>query len=135
MEIILSSEITEAIHKLGDLIKCDHRFTSIQKLADDYTADEKLGKLLDEYNALQSALSVEYSKEEVDEKATKPLRERMDEIFAEVSAIPAYVAYKEASEDYEEFTNAVFEELEFSITGHRHDESCTHDCSTCGGCH
>lgn len=133
-DIILSNEITEAIHSVGDLIKSDPRYAAMEKTGREYTADKEINKLLQEYSALENALAVEFSKEEIDEKATKPLQDRIEEIYKTITEIPAYVAYKEASDDYEEFTKAVYEELEFAVTGHRHDDGCTHDCSTCGGC-
>ena len=132
---ILSNELTNAIHAVGDMIKSDPRHSAVQKASDDYANSAELSKLLEEYSALQGALSVEYEKEELDDKAVKPLQDRMNDIYNTVSNHPVYVAFKEASDDYEEFTSAVYEELEFAVTGHRHSDECTHDCSTCGGCH
>lgn len=134
-KIILSNEIINAIHEVGNLIKNDNRYSAIQNTAEAYSDNTEISKLLEEYSALQGALSVEYSKEELDDKAVKPLQERLNAIYETVSNHPVYVAYKEASDDYEELTKAVYEELEFAVTGKRPSDECTHDCSTCGGCH
>ena len=59
--------------------------------------------------------------------------EVLDRFYSKVTESAHYVAFKEASELYSEFTEAVYNELEFAITGKRKVE-CTHDCSTCHGC-
>ncbi len=41
--------------------------------------------------------------------------------------------FVEAEKDLERLTTEVKNILTFYITGH--DPNCTHDCSTCGGCH
>lgn len=132
---ILSAELIEAIAKVGELIKTSEQHLAVAKASDAYAANDEIMKMLDEYKALQDALGVEMDKEDKDEAALKSVQDRMNEIFTTVTNSPVYVAFKDASDDYEEFTNAVYSELEYAVTGHRHDESCTHDCSTCGGCH
>lgn len=132
---ILSTELTEAIHAVAELVKNDARHLAIVDASDKYSSDEEIVKLLDEYGAIQAALNAQYENESFDENVAKPLQDRMNEIYAKVTNSPVYVEFKEASDAYEELTNAIFSELEYAVTGHKHDESCTHDCSTCGGCH
>ncbi|MBR6916825.1 MAG: YlbF family regulator [Clostridia bacterium] len=133
MELILSKELIEAIHKAGDIIKADHRCIEMAKASEEYDNNAEIRALLDEYSTLQEALSAEYTKPELDDSVIKPMQDRMNEIFTKVTNDPAYVRLKEASELYSEMTDAVYEELEFAITGKRR-EKCTHDCSTCHGC-
>lgn len=133
MEQILSTEITASIHALAELIKADPRHAAIEKASADYSANEELNRLLTEYSVHQNALTMEYQKEDADEDMTKSIQNRLNEIYDTVVNHPVYVTFKEASEDYEEFTNSIYKELEFAVTGKR--EECTHDCSTCGGCH
>lgn len=131
----LQAELINAIHAVGEIIKADPRQAAVQKASDEYSTNEEITRLLEEYSALQSAVSAEYEKEALDETVVKPLQERMNTIYETVTNHPVYIAFREASDDYEEFTGAVYEELEFAVTGHRHSDECTHDCSTCGGCH
>lgn len=133
MEKILSTEITNSIHSLAELIKADERHLAITKASEEYSSNEELSKLLTEYSVHQNALSMEYQKEEPDEEMAKSIQARLNEIYETVTNHPVYVAFREASEVYEEFTNEIYKELEFAVTGKR--EECTHDCSTCGGCH
>lgn len=133
MDIILTKEQTEAVAKLADLIKTDARYMEMQKTSEAYNSNEKINKLLDEYSALQAALSAEYEKEGFDPASTKKIQERMNEIYEAVVAEPDYTAFREASELYSEFTEAIYAEIEYAITGKR-KSACTHNCATCGGC-
>jgi len=133
MDMIISNELKEAIRKVGELIKADDRYTEMTKSSDAYTADRELNSLLDEYGALQASLSAEYEKEDFNEASVKPIQTRMNEIYEAVSSHPSYLSFKEASESYSEFIEAVYDELEFAVTGKR-KINCTHDCSTCHGC-
>lgn len=132
---ILTPELTEAIHKVADLIKKDSRHLDIVSASAEYSSDEEITKLLDEYGAIQAALSAQYEEGKADDEVAKTLQNRLNEIYSKVTEKPVYVKFKEASDAYEELTNEIYAELEYAVTGHRHDEGCTHDCSTCGGCH
>ncbi len=132
-QIILTPEITTSIHALAELIKTDERHINITKASEAYSSNEELNRLLTEYSVHQQALTMEYQKETPDEEMAKSMQNRLNEIYETVTNHPTYVAFREASEIYEEFTNEIYKELEFAVTGKRQD--CTHDCSTCGGCH
>ena len=133
MEKILSDELRSAICKVGELIKADPRYTEMKESTESYTGNKELNSLLDEYSALQTSLSAEYEKADFDASVVKPIRDRMDEIYSSVMDNGIYVRFKEASEAYRDLTDAVYEELEYAVTGERRVE-CTHDCSTCHGC-
>ena len=123
----------QAIAKVGELIKRDPRYREMIQSSDDYNKDSELNSLLDEYSALQATLAAEYEKEDFDQNAVKPVQNRMTEIYEKVTGASSYIRFKEASDAYAEMTNAVYEELEYAVTGQRRSE-CTHDCSTCHGC-
>ena len=133
MEKILSDELEQAISKVGELIKLDPRYREMVKASDDYAKDGELNSLLDEYSALQATLSAEYEKQDIDETAIKPVQNRMNEIYGKVTGSDSYIKFREASDAYSEFTEKVYAELEYAVTGQRRSE-CTHDCSTCHGC-
>lgn len=132
---ILSNELVEAIHKVGELVKNDPRHIAIVEKSAEYSSNEEIVKQLDEYGALQAALATQFEEGNTDDEVVEKLKNRMDNIYTSVTGNPIYVAFKEASDEYEALTNEIYAELEYAVTGHRHDESCTHDCSTCSGCH
>lgn len=132
---ILSNELISAINAVADLIKSDPRHTDIVNAAANYSSNEEMKSILDEYQALMIAFNEEEAKEDHDDNTLKVMKERLDSLYDTVMEHPVYVAYREANEAYSHFTEAIYDELEFAVTGHRRDEGCTHDCSTCGGCH
>lgn len=133
MEIILSKELKEAIAKVGELVKNDPRYSEMVRVSAEYSENVELNDLLDRYGELQRELGEEYGKADFSDERVKELQWDMDEIYSKVSSNPSYVEFRQASEEYSDFTEAVYAELEYAVTGKRPVE-CTHDCSTCGGC-
>ncbi|MBE6707998.1 MAG: YlbF family regulator [Ruminococcaceae bacterium] len=132
MEKILNEKITEMIHALGKEIKEDPRAGALQTAADIYNDSAELRTLITEYNVHQTALSAEYSKDDQDEDVIRNIEKRLEELYNEITNNDAYVAYTQAKDEYDAYYSEILAELEFAITGHR---PCSHDCSSCGGCH
>ncbi len=132
--MILNEEIIVAAKNLSDLIKADPRYVAACEAGKAYSDDPGLSALLIEYQAQQTALADLYSKDERDDGIIDAIQTRLSEIYAAVIGHPLYVAYKEASDEYQAFYKSVYDEIEFNLTGKRAD-GCTHDCSTCSGCH
>ncbi len=98
--------------------------------------DEALQDKMNEYEADRMLLGQEFSKssDEIDERAVADLRARIEELSAEISKHPLYIAFSEAQLAMNSLMADVNAEIKFCITGERPAE-CTHDCSTCKGCH
>jgi cell fate (sporulation/competence/biofilm development) regulator YmcA (YheA/YmcA/DUF963 family) len=62
------------------------------------------------------------------------IQNRINELYDQIMAAPVYVELLEAQEAVNELMNAVNNTITFAITGEM-PSNCTHDCSTCGGCH
>ena len=122
-------EIMELAAKLGQAIKADSRIAKLNEAKEAYEKDEKIQSLMLEYNTHQIALAEEYKKDPVDEKIIDAIGNRLDEIVAEVTAMPVFTQINEAQEAVNALMNEVNAEIEFNITGQR---PCTHDCSSCG---
>ena len=80
-------------------------------------------------------LAEEFSKSdsEADAKAIADLRARIQELTSEISINPVYITFANAQQAMNKLMNDVNAEIKFCITGER--DNCTHDCSTCSGCH
>ena len=133
MEKILSNELAAKIKEIGELIKLDPRYVEMAEASDRYNNDAELSSLLDKYSEMQSKLSAEYDKTELDPASIKSIQKEMDEIYSSLISNVSFIKLREASDAYEELTGAVYSELEYAVTGKRREE-CTHDCSTCHGC-
>ena len=71
---------------------------------------------------------------EADHKAIADLRARIEELSSAIGADPKYIRFAEAQKAMNALMAEVNAEIKFCITGERPVE-CTHDCSTCSGCH
>ncbi|GFI55531.1 hypothetical protein IMSAG013_00579 [Clostridiales bacterium] len=129
----LNKEIVETVEKLAALIKADPRYSAVMEAQAAYTGDAEIGKLLTEYNVQQAALAEACKGTEQDALLTASIQKRLGELYNQVVENPVYLAYKEASDAYNAFYQAVSQELELALNGKQ--AGCTHDCSTCSGCH
>ncbi len=133
MEKILSDKIIAAIHEVGELVRSDERYTEMVRLSSEYNTDKELQGMLDSYAEKQRSLSAEFEKTETDDDVIKKIQSDMDALYTSIVGNKVYNDYKEAYDLYQEFTEELYSELEFAVTGRRSD-SCTHDCSSCSGC-
>lgn len=132
MAEILTKEVEEAIMHLGALVRKDPRTAALNAAEEKYNNDPEMTRLIMEYNVQQSALAAQYQTEERDQDLIHSIEGRINEIYDAVTKNELYEAYIRAKADYDEFNSEIQAKLEFAITGR---SPCTHDCSSCGGCH
>ena len=130
------TKIIELAHMLGEEIAKSDEIKNLEASQTAYQSDSQLQAWLSEHEADRKLLADEFSKaaDEVDEKAIADLRARMEELGALILANETYMAFANAQKAMNELMTAVNDEIKYVITGVRPDH-CTHDCSTCGGCH
>ncbi len=125
-------EVMELAAELGKLIKEDPRVVAMQAAEKAYEEDRELQTLMVEYNAQSTALTEEYKKETQDAEFIKAIEHRINELYHAIVENPNMLAYQKAQEVVNAFMNEVNGEISYQITGKR---PCSHDCSSCGGCH
>lgn len=127
--------IIELAHKLGETIAESDEIRALAKAKAAYEADGDLQAKLNEYEAERRVLADEFSKaEEADEQTVSALRARLEELGAVILANPHYTDFSTVQKALNDLMAEVNAEIKFCITGER-PSACTHDCSTCGGCH
>lgn len=127
--------IIKLAHKLGETIAESDEIRALAKAKAAYEADGDLQAKLNEYEAERRVLADEFSKaEEADEQTVSALRARLEELGAVILANPHYTDFSSAQKALNDLMAEVNAEIKFCITGER-PSACTHDCSTCGGCH
>ncbi len=131
--MIMNEEVLVAVKNLCDLMKADPRYIAVTEAGKAYSEDPAISTLLIEYQAQQTALTDLYAKDDRDDGIIDAIQGRLNEIYSTIIEHPLYVAFKEASDEYEVYYKAIYDEMEFQLTGKR--PGCTHDCSTCSGCH
>lgn len=127
--------IFELAAELGKTLKNDKRLIALEEARKAYESDERVMKLMTEYEVQQKAINYEAVKEERSEELLKMIQERIDAIYDQIVATDAYKALEKAQNDVNDLMEMVNSTITFNITGQM-PSSCTHDCSTCGGsCH
>ena len=129
------TKIIELAHSLGEEIAKSEEIKNLQSAKDAYDRDAALQSKMSEYEAERKLLAEEFSKstDEADQKAIADLRARIEELTKEICHNPIYINFANAQNAMNELMNSVNAEIKFCITGER-PSTCTHDCSTCGGC-
>ena len=129
------TKIIELAHALGEEIAKSEEIKNLNITKEVFDNDEALQEKIREYEADRLLLGQEFSKEkgEADERAIADLRARIEELTKEISAVEAYTNFANAQNAMNELMASVNAEIKFCITGER-PSTCTHDCSTCGGC-
>ena len=126
--------IFELAEQLGKTLKDDARLVRLANAKEAYEKDETLGGILVEFEVQQKALENEMVKTEREEELVKMIRTRIDALYKEITENPIFIELNEAQAEVNELMNSVNNTIMFNITGEL-PSSCTHDCSTCGGCH
>ncbi len=126
-------EIMDIAEMLGNAIKADERMIKLNECKKAYEDDVALNRAMLEYDVQQKAMSHEYEKEEKDMKLISDIQRRIDELYKTITENPVFNALDEAQNAVNMLMNEVNQKITCTITGE--DPSCTHNCSTCGGCH
>ena len=129
------TKIIELAHSIGEEIAKSEEIKNLNIAKENFDNNEELQKKMKEYEAERILLGQEYAKNpgEADERAMANLKARIEEITGEISKAADYIAFANAQQAMNDLMAAVNAEIKFCITGER-PSTCTHDCSTCGGC-
>ena len=126
-------EIFELAAELGKKLKDDARLVALENAKKAYEADPALQKLMLEYDVQQKAMQNEVTKEEKDMQFIEIIQRRIDELYHLIIENPAFAELNEAQEAVNAYMNEVNQTIMSRITGE--EPGCTHNCSTCKGCH
>ena len=129
------TKVIEKAHELGLEIAASDEIKNLEAAKAAFEADAELNAQMSEYETERKLLGDEFSKpdDEMDEIAIANLRARLEELSSIIGQNPVYIAFSEAQQAMNRLMAEVNAEIKFCITGER--DNCTHDCSTCSGCH
>lgn len=127
-------EIFEIAQLLGKTLKEDERLKRLDDAKKQYEGNPELGKMMIEYEVQQKALENEVVKPEKDTHFIDIINSRINELYKDIINHPAFIELNEAQNAVNELMNSVNQTIMFNITGELPND-CTHNCSTCGGCH
>ncbi len=128
-------EIFDLAEKLGKALKEDSRLVALEEAKKAYESSDRLRKYMVEYEVQQEAMQREVTKPEKDLHFIETIQARIDELYKTITEDPVFVELNRAQSEVNALMNQVNQAIMFEITGEQPDSGCTHDCSTCGGCH
>ncbi len=128
------TKIIELAHALGEEIAKSDEIKNLEKAKAVFDADEDLQAKMREYETERMLLGQEFSKTEgQDANVISTVKARLEELSGVITSNPKYTEFANAQKAMNDLMNSVNAEIKFCITGER-PSTCTHDCSTCGGC-
>ena len=127
-------EIFELAAELGKALKADERLVKLEEAKKTYEENKALQRNIVEFDVQQKALQQEMVKPEKDTIFIEVIQKRIDALYKMITEDADFVALNEAQAVVNELMNSVNSTITYNITGEL-PSSCTHDCSSCGGCH
>ena len=125
------NEVLDKTRELGVLIQASEQMKNMKNAEILQANDDKAQELMKEYNLTRLNLARDMQAGKISrEDAVKKNNEAFDDIVERSDTIKKYIA---AKKEFDTLVNQVNQILNFYITGQ--DPNCTHDCSTCSGCH
>lgn len=125
--------IFELAVELGQTLKQDERLIALENAKKAYDGDPDLAKWAMEYEVQQKAMQEEIGKPERDLHLIDAIQSRSDELYRLITTHPAFIKLNETQKVVNDLMNEVNQTIMTQINGE--ESNCTHDCSTCGGCH
>ena len=129
-----NKEIMELAAQLGDALKNDERLVRLENAKKAYENDPELRKYMVEYEVQQKAMQNEVAKPERDLNFIEVIQKRIDTLYKLIAEHPTFLELNRAQSVVNELMNSVNNTIMTQITGET-PSGCTHNCSTCGGCH
>lgn len=134
--------LESALRELGKEIQADERFSALKKAAAANDADEMLQKDMQEMQLLSLKYQQEAEKgEEMSKERIEELQKQYQDLYDKVMAGENMKNYSLAAAEMEKMAQYISSMIGLFFDGQDPEtcqipaDSCTHDCSTCGGCH
>ncbi len=124
------NEVIEKAKELGAVLQASETFKRYNAARAAFEADEAAQNLVKEYNLQRMNMM----NAENDEARMQELEERVKAIYDQVMNMPSMMEMQASGQALQELVGQINGVISFYVTGEE-PSSCTHDCSTCGGCH
>lgn len=124
-------KVLEKARELGELIQQSEEMKKFKDAERAQSEDENAATLMQEYNVKRMNLARDMQNGKIERaEAVKENTLAFEEMVGKCQTIKDYV---EAKKEFDMLVQKMNQILNYYITGQ--DPNCTHDCSTCGGCH
>lgn len=131
----MTEKFEKALEVLAEALKESDELKAYNEAKKAYDDDKRLTALINEYNVQASILEMEGKKPEAerDNALIDSISERIRAIYDGISESEVLANMQSAESDLTALISAVNDKIHFTIDPDA--ANCTHDCSTCGGCH
>jgi len=134
--------LESVLRELGKEIQKDERFIKLQACAKANDADEELQKQMQELQLISLKYQQEMQKgEEADHDRITELQGEYQSVYNDIMETESMQAYSAAAAEMEQMAQYISGMIGLFFDGQDPEtceippQDCTHDCSTCGGCH
>lgn len=125
------NEIMAKARELGEMIQSSEEMKNMKNAEIMQENNDEAQELLKEFNLQRMNLARDMQSNKISrEEAVKKNNEAFETLLEKSEVVKNYI---EAKKEFDTMVNQINQILNFYITGQ--DPNCTHDCSTCGGCH
>ncbi len=129
-----NAEILELAAQIGKEVKDSELMKAYEAAEAAYVADAALQDKIREYSVQQQLLAEENTKSETNAFIAENIQKRLSGLYGEITASKNFVEFSEKQDKVRELLTQINNVMMQQITG-EDPSACTHDCSTCGGCH
>lgn len=134
--------LESVLRELGKEIQKDERFAALKAAAAVNDADENLQKQMQELQLISLKYQQEMQKgEKADGERITELQGEYQSIYNDIMSTESMQKYSEAASEMEQMAQYISGMIGLFFDGQDPEtcelppQDCTHDCSTCGGCH
>ncbi len=134
-------DMIELARELGRKLQNDERYLAFEAARVASDEDQELQDLIGEFNLKRMAINNEAQKEDRNDEKLQKLNYELREAYTNVMKNENMVKYNETKQALDECVQRVIAIITMCAEGEDPDtadydpSACTHDCSTCGGCH
>lgn len=135
------ADVIQIARELGAALQEDERYAALMQARKVNDEDEALQNLIGEFNMIMLQAQQEAEKEDKDEAKMKEYNEQYVQAYQKIMENENMRAYQAAQTELEGVVNTINGIIAMSLNGEDpmtcdpDAQNCTHDCSTCGGCH
>lgn len=136
------ADIIKLARELGAALQADERYEALMQARKTNDEDVELEKLIGEFNLLMlQANQIAEKGDDADAEKAEQINKDAMQKYNEIMANENMQAYQKAQQALEAVVNEVNGIIAMSLNGEDPmtcdptAANCSHDCSTCGGCH
>jgi len=125
-------EILQAAELLGQALRNDAMVEKLNTAKELYNEDTELCSLMGDYDIKQQFIKSLFENEKKNATAIAEAQKEIEELYLKITSNENFIRLDAAQTVVSNMIGIINEIISKAILG---DDGCTHNCSTCNGCH